>query len=125
MAFQDDGAAAVRATQTARQLSPIDPFSYYYDSLGATAYLAAGDWGHALELAERSLGSNDRHISTWRAKITAQHFLGQHDAACASALELKRRHPDFKIDSYRRTHPAVDFKFGHRVIEALEASGIT
>lgn len=125
MAFQDDGAAAVRATQTARQLSPIDPFSYYYDSLGATAYLAAGDWGRALELAERSLGSNDRHISTWRAKITAQHFLGQHDAACASALELKRRHPDFKIDSYRRTHPAVDFKFGHRVIEALEASGIT
>ncbi|MDG1863325.1 MAG: hypothetical protein P8J02_09015 [Yoonia sp.] len=28
MAFQDDGAAAIRATQTARRLSPIDPFGY-------------------------------------------------------------------------------------------------
>ena len=58
-----------KAAETARRLSPIDPFGYYYDSLAATAHLAGGDYGRALELAERSIAINDRHISTLRCKI--------------------------------------------------------
>ncbi len=124
MAFQDDGAAAIRATQTARELSPIDPFGYYYDSLGSTAYLAGEQWSKALELADRSLDANDRHTSTYRAKITALHFLDRPEDARRTAQDMMRRQPDFKLDAYRRSHPSADHKLGQRVIEALTASGI-
>lgn len=125
LAFQDEGAAAVRATDTARRLSPIDPFGYYYDSLAATAHLAAGQFERALDCAERSLSSNDRHISTLRTKIAAQHCLGDWLGARTTAQDLMSRFPDFRLDDYRRTHPSAEQKTGKLVIEALRAAGIS
>ena len=125
LAFQDEGAAAVRATDTARRLSPIDPFGYYYDSLAATAHLAAGQFERALDCAERSLSSNDRHISTLRTKIAAQHCLGDWSGARTTAQDLMSRFPDFRLDDYRRTHPSAEQKTGKLVIEALRAAGIS
>lgn len=124
MAFQDDGAAAIRATETARRLSPIDPFGYYYDSLASTAYIAAEDFQRALDRANTSLQVNDRHLSTLRTRTTALYFLDRHEEARASAQDLMRRHPGFRLDEYKRNHPSADNKAGLRVIEALSASGI-
>lgn len=124
MAFQDDGKAAVRGIETARTLSPIDPFGYFYDSLASTAYVAAEDYPKALEFADRSLALNDRHLSTLRTRVTALHFLGRTDDARVTAQELMRRQPDFSLDYYRRTHPSANHQVGQRVIEALTAAGI-
>lgn len=124
MAFQDDGAAAIRAADTARRLSPIDPFGYYYDSLSSTAYLAAEDYERALEFADRSLAKNDRHISTLRARITALHYLDRGDEARAAADDLLRRFPDFSLHDYRGAHPSADHRLGRRVISALAAAGL-
>ncbi len=123
-AFNDEGLAAVEATRTARELSPIDPFGYYFDSLAGTAYLAAGNYEEALKYADRSLAVNDRHLSTLRAKITALHCLGRGQEARDAALILQRRNPDFRLEDYKKNHPGAQNKIGQRVIEALAASGI-
>lgn len=125
MAFQDDGKAAVRGIETARNLSPIDPFGYFYDSLASSAYVAAEDYEKALEFADRSLTMNDRHLSTLRVRTTALHFLGRTDEARTTAQELLRRQPDFSLEYYRRTHPSANHQVGQRVIEALTAAGVT
>ncbi len=125
MAFQDDGMAAIRATQTARSLSPIDPFGYYYDSLASTAYVSAEQFEKGLEFAERSLAVNDRHLSTLRSKVTALHNLGRHGEARETAQMILRRHPEFSLDEYRKSHPSADHRVGKMVIEALHSSGIT
>ncbi len=123
-AYRDDGADAVLRTEKALRLSPVDPFGYFFDSLAATAYLAAEDWDHALALADRSLAKNDRHLSTLRSRICALHYLGRGDEARATAVDLKRRAPEFTISGYRRSHPAANFKFGQNVTTALSAAGI-
>lgn len=123
-AFKDDGLAAIEATRTARRLSPIDPFGYYYDSLASTAHLAAENYAEALEFANRSLEVNDRHVSTLRVKVTALHFMGRTEEARAAAVALKRRLPDFTLDDYRRDHPSAHHKLGQNVLQALAASGI-
>lgn len=123
-AFRDDGLAAIEATRTARRLSPIDPFGYYFDSLSATAHLSAGNYAEALEFSERSLAVNDGHVSTLRAKVTALHFLGRGEDARNAALFLKKRVPNFRLDQYRADHPAADQNSGRRVLEALLAAGI-
>jgi TolB-like protein len=125
LAFQDQGEAAIHATETARRLSPIDPFGYYYDSLASSAHISAGNFREALDYANRSLAVNDRHISTLRVKITAQYGLGDGDGARATAAELQRRFPDFRLDDYRRNHPSAQHKVGRLVIEALTAAGIS
>lgn len=123
-AFKDDGLAAIEATRTARRLSPIDPFGYYYDSLASTAHLAAENYAEALEFANRSLDINDRHVSTLRAKVTALHFLGREAEAHEAAIAIQRRVPGFSLSEYQQSHPVAHSKLGQRVIEALTASGI-
>src|SRR5262249_44193279 len=65
-AFQGRGREAVEETDRAMALSPLDPWRYYYDSLRATAALAARDYERAIGLARRSLRSNRTHASTLR-----------------------------------------------------------
>ncbi len=124
LAFQDQGAAAVSATDTARRLSPIDPFGYYYDSLASSANVAAGNYATAVEYADRSLAANDRHISTLRSKLTAQYCLGDGDGARATGEVLRGSFPEFRIDEYRCNHPSAGNRTGRLVIEAMQAAGL-
>jgi TolB-like protein/tetratricopeptide (TPR) repeat protein len=123
-AFQDEAPAAVAAAEKARRLSPIDPFQYYYESLSATALVAAGRYEEALGFAERSLLRHDRHTSTLRTKVTALHYLGRAQDATAAGLEILRRQPDFTVAGYLRDHPAGTHEVGRRVATALRAAGI-
>ncbi|WP_299815779.1 hypothetical protein [uncultured Roseibium sp.] len=122
-AFQDAGQQAIHAAEKARQLSPIDPFKYFFDSLCATAYLSAEDYGQALKFADMSLERNQRHLSTLRAKITALHFLDRTEEAKEVAAELRRRQPDFSVENYMRAHPAADYQIGKNAALALTAVG--
>ncbi|MFP7570055.1 hypothetical protein [Marivita sp. S2033] len=124
LAFRDEGQSAIRATKMARDLSPIDPFAYYFDSLASSAYLAGGEYEKALELADRSLEVNDRHISTLRSRIAALHALDRGAEARQTADDLQRRFPDFCLDDYRNTHPSADSKTGKLVMTALAAAGV-
>lgn len=123
-AFCDEGAQAVAATDRARQLSPLDPFAYFYDTLSATAYLAHNDHERALAFADRSLLANDRHLSTLRTKIVALHGLGREGEARETAQELLRRQPDFTVEDYERLHPAAQHAIGRTAATALRAAGI-
>ncbi|MCK0149315.1 hypothetical protein MWU54_04720 [Marivita sp. S6314] len=123
-AFTDDGAAAVDATTRARRLSPIDPFGYYYDSLASTAHLAAENYQNALDYADKSLRTNDRHLSTHRARIVALHHLGRGEDARKAAQMLMKNFPTFSLAQYRKSHPATNYKLGQQAIAALSASGI-
>lgn len=123
-AFRDEGASAVKATERAHRLSPLDPFGYFYDSLNATAHLAMGDHQRALDLADRSLSQNDRHLSTLRTKIVALHHLGRGEEAAVAGQELLRRQPDFTVAAYQRSHPAAEYEFGRNAAAALRAAGI-
>ena len=123
-AYRDDGAEAVARVEKALRRSPLDPFGYFYESLAAAANIAAENYPRVLELADRSLLKNDRHLSTLRAKICALHHLGRAELARDAASELLRRQPDFTLATYRRLHPAADQKFGRKVTDALYAAGI-
>jgi TolB-like protein len=123
-AFRDEGNAATDATYRARRLSPLDPFGYFYDSLDATACLSTGDYERALELADRSLSANNRHLSTLRAKIIALHNLDRRVEAIEAAQELLRRQPDFTVANYLGSHPAADNRVGRIAAAALSAAGI-
>ena len=124
-AYRDEGAEAVERAEQALRLSPVDPFGYFYDSMAATAYLAAEDWGKALSFADRSLQRNDRHTSSLRVKICALNQLGRGEEARSAAAEMKRRQPAFSVAQYRRTHPAADAKIGQRVVSSLLDAGLT
>jgi TolB-like protein len=122
--FQSDGPAAIAAAERGQALSPIDPFGYFYDALAAGAHLSNGAYERALELAERSITINDRHISTLRIKLFALHFLDQRDESRAVGQELLLKAPEMTIADYLKNHPSADFRMGRMMAEALAAAGV-
>ena len=111
-AFMGNGEIAVRNTERARRLTPLDPHKYYYESLSATACLAAHQYEHALELADSSLRVNRNKTSTLRAKAVAEFQLGRRDAARATAQELLKREPNFTVSSWLSRSPSADYPIG-------------
>jgi adenylate cyclase len=123
-AFRGEGAPAVRATQRALRLSPLDPLRYYYESLAATAALSAGQYPRAISLAQRSLRANRRHASTFRALAIAQWLSGQAEPARETVRQLLRLEPNLTVRSYRARSPTSGYETGRVWSEALHAAGV-
>lgn len=122
-AFKGEGKVALDATRHAQRLSPLDPLGYFYDSLSATAALAAGDWQVAIELARRSLRANRTHTSTWRALAIAQVQQGLVDEARTSVVELMRIDPGFTLERFVERSPSTGYAFGEMCRASLAAAG--
>jgi class 3 adenylate cyclase/tetratricopeptide (TPR) repeat protein len=123
-AFQGDGGQAIKDTQRALRLSPLDPHRYFYDSLAATAALSAARYDRAIDLAQRSLRSNRMHTSTLRAMAIAQWLSGRHQDARNTVIQLMKIEPTLSVQSYLRRHPAAEYEIGKVWAEALGNAGV-
>ena len=95
-AFKDEGKEAVRHTRHALKLSPLDPLKYYFDSLAATAALAAGHYRARAEPgAESPAAQPNACIDPARADHRA---LGarRHEEATKEARELSEDRPELQ-----------------------------
>ncbi|MEM1364316.1 MAG: hypothetical protein AAGH82_01070 [Pseudomonadota bacterium] len=124
LAFSDRGTEGVLLTSKSRNLSPLDPYRYYFDCLSATAHLSVGDYDTALRLADRSYRANPRHTSTLRVRTIALQELGRTDEAQQNARELLTRDPGLTVENYLKFHPATAFQTGQSWAKALRDAGI-
>ncbi|MCD6043529.1 MAG: hypothetical protein K0R40_3132 [Burkholderiales bacterium] len=123
-AFRGEGKQAMKDSQHALRLSPLDPHRYFYDSLAATAALGARRYDRAIELARRSLRANRTHASTLRALTIAQWRSGHHEDARKTVAELMRVEPSLTVSSYRARHPAAEYETGKDWAKALGSAGV-
>jgi adenylate cyclase len=123
-AFRDEGNEAVADTQRAIRLSPLDPHRYYYDTLAATAYLAARKYELAIQQAQRSLRANRLHTSTLRVLTIARWQLGLQREARETAAELMRLEPALTIKGYLQRTPSAGYRTGLEWSGALRQAGV-
>jgi class 3 adenylate cyclase/TolB-like protein len=123
-AFKGEGKQAVKGTQRALRLSPLDPHRYFYDSLAASAALSAGDYEGAIDLARRSLRANRTHTSTFRVMAISQWQLGQHKEARDTVRELMRLEPTLTVSKWLERSPSSDYEIGRVCARALREAGV-
>jgi adenylate cyclase len=123
-AFKGEGEPAVKATQRALKLSPLDPHRYFYDSLAATVECAAKRYDRAIEAAKRSLRLNRKHSSTLRALAVAQWSVGHQDEARATVAELMRLEPGYTISKFLERSPSSEYETGKEWSKALRSAGV-
>jgi adenylate cyclase len=123
-AFRGEGTDAVKDTQRAIGLSPLDPVRYFYDSLAATAALSARQYENAIALATRSLRANRTHTSTLRALIIGHVGLEQFEEAQRVMQDLRRLEPNLTVSSYLARSPSAAFNTGIEWSHALKRAGL-
>lgn len=123
-AFRGEGKQAVRDTQRALRLSPLDPHRYFYDSLAASAALSAGQYERAVELARRSLRENRTHTSTHRVMAISQWQLGRHEEARKTVKELLRLEPTLTVSRWLERSPSSEYEIGKICAHALKEAGV-
>lgn len=123
-AFKGEGRLAVKSTQRALRLSPLDPHRYFYDSLAGGAELAAGHYERAVELSQRSLRANRMHASTFRVLVVALWQLGRQAEARHTVAELMKVEPTLRVGSWLRRSPSGDFPIGRLCADALRQAGV-
>ena len=123
-AFRGEGVEAMRDTERALHLTPLDPHRFFFYSLASSACIAGENYPRALELAQQSLRLNRTHTSTLRVKIVAQMRLGQEDGAHQTALELMRLQPRLTVSQWLATSPSADYDVGRKFADTLLKAGI-
>ena len=123
-AFKGEGAQAVKSTQRALRLSPLDPHHYFYDSLAGGAELSAGHYGRAVELTQRSLRANRMHASTFRMLAISQWQLGRHAEARATVAELMRIEPNLTVTGWLARSPSSGYPIGTLCADTLREAGV-
>ncbi|MBN3755302.1 tetratricopeptide repeat protein [Paraburkholderia sp. Tr-20389] len=123
-AFKGEGDEAVAATGHALSLSPLDPMRNFYESLRATAALSAGDYAHAIQLAQHALRGGPNNTSTLRAMAIAQSELGLLDDARATVARVLAIDPTLTVRSYLERQPSEGFETGRIWSAALARAGL-
>jgi adenylate cyclase len=123
-AFMGEGKQAIAGAQRALKLSPLDPHRYFYDSLAATAYNAAGQYDEGLRLAQRSLCANPTHTSTLRSMAVAQWQLGLEEDARKTVRQLRKLEPGLTIKGFLERSPAASYRPGREWSKALRLAGL-
>jgi len=123
-AFKGEGREAMRATQHALRLSPLDPQRYFYESLAATAALSAQKYERAIALAQHSLRANRTHASTLRAMAIAQWELGRAEDARKTVQDLMKVEPTLTVSKYLERSPASAYETGRIWSNALRSAGV-
>lgn len=110
---------ATRATL----LSPLDPMRHYFQGLRASAAMFAGRHAAAIELAQRALAVNPRHLPTLRAMAVAQVHTGRLDDAQATLRRVLEVDPQFNLDDYVASAPAAGLEVRRQLAAALAQAG--
>jgi len=91
---------AVRASDRAFQLSPIDPHIFYFQMLAANSYLIANRQQQVVDLCQASLRHNSYHLPTLRVLTTAQFELGDMEGARSTFSTWMALQPGLTVSQF-------------------------
>lgn len=121
LAFAGDSKNAITQGETARSLSPNDPFLFRYDHFLGIAYYADGDFSSAARHALASHAENPNYVSNLRLAAASFVADGKRDDAKQFAQIAMDVDPQFRVSEFERSNPfkneAVGRKFAAQLLE--------
>jgi tetratricopeptide (TPR) repeat protein len=123
-AWRGRGAEGVESTDRALSLSPLDPMTYYFNSLASTCNLIAARYERAIAFAQQSLKGNRFHTPSLRSLAAAQVLSGGVDEARETMQKLLSIEPKLTVGTFKMRYPGRDNPFCDIFAAALHAAGL-
>jgi class 3 adenylate cyclase/TolB-like protein len=123
-AWLGQGDEAVRRSERAMVLSPLDPHMYLFTSIAAMANLVSGDYERAIDWCRRSLRENRLFMASHRALAIALALSGRIEDARHVAEELLQLEPALTVSGFRARYPGSATGTADVLCEALARAGV-
>jgi adenylate cyclase len=122
--LRDDGRyeESLSLIKKAIRLDPI-PLPWYHTIAGG-CYLRLERYEEAIEEYKKVLHRNKNNLFACIAITTAYSFLGREEEASASAFEVLRINPKFRIKTYAKSYKEKNKEYRDRHINALRMAGL-
>lgn len=117
-----DPADAVRESERALELSPLDPQRFFIEMLVAHAYHAVNDLEKAIEMCRRSLRRNGYYLASLRLLMTALYESGKTEEARQVFGKILALQPGMTLSGFRSYGKGSVGR--ERVAKAMEALGL-
>jgi class 3 adenylate cyclase/TolB-like protein/Flp pilus assembly protein TadD len=90
-----------------RELCPLDPYPFYFNTAFTLTYALAGEYQKAVEVGRRVVAENPNYYAAYRPLITSLGRLGQVDEARGLLDKLLVNEPQFSIGWFRSRYPPL------------------
>jgi TolB-like protein/Flp pilus assembly protein TadD len=90
-----------------RELCPLDPYPFYFNTAFTLTYALAGEYQKAVEVGRRVVAENPNYYAAYRPLITSLGRLGQVDEARGLLDKLLVNEPQFSIGWFQSRYPPL------------------
>jgi len=90
-----------------RELCPLDPYPFYFNTAFTLTYALAGEYHRAVEMGRRVVAENPNYFAAYRPLITSLGRIGQIDEARVLLDKLLANEPQFSIGWFRDKYPPL------------------
>ena len=105
--YQGQTQEALRRLQRYRQLSPFDPYPYYFNTAFCIAYTLDGQYEKAAQAGRQVLRENPNYFAAYRPLTASLGHLGEVDEARGYLKVLLQNEPHFSISWLRSKYPPL------------------
>jgi adenylate cyclase len=90
-----------------RELCPLDPYPFYFNTAFTLTYALAGEYQKAVEVGRRVVAENPNYYAAYRPLITSLGRIGRVDEARVLLDKLLVNEPQFSIGWFRSRYPPL------------------
>jgi DNA-binding SARP family transcriptional activator/TolB-like protein len=106
------------------QLSPFDPYPFYFHTADCIAYALSGQYEKAAQIGRLAVGDNPNYFAAYRPLIASLGHLGKVDEARTYLKKLLENEPHFTLSWLRTKYPPLAVDHRDQYIRGLRKAGV-
>jgi adenylate cyclase len=107
-----------------RELCPLDPYPFYFNTAFTLTYALAGEYAKAVEVGRRVVAENPNYFAAYRPLITSLGRIGEVDEARLLLAKLLANEPQFSIGWFRSKYPPLPGDQLEHYLEGFREVGV-
>jgi DNA-binding SARP family transcriptional activator/TolB-like protein len=123
-AYMGDLSEAWRRARRYKQLAPIDPHAFFYDTLFITVPLLRGEYDAAVSRGREVTEMNPSYVDSLKPHLAALGHLGLMQEAARGVARLRALEPGFSVERFLATTPFQMPEHRDRIAQGLRLAGI-
>lgn len=122
--WEGDHSSALDSFTKAKRLSPLDPFTWYFDAGVGSALTNMRRYNEALGALGRAMRANPEWKAGYRSVAVCARYLGSIDEAREAVTQILASDPEMTVAKWRRLCPIRDPETREHFLEGLRLAGL-